>query len=86
MRIVAAVFLIIILLATACKMKPSKRYKPKYKEGDVVWLKPDSTKATIVDIRELCGCGSYDVSYFDHEHKAHSVTVKEFEIYSIVNQ
>jgi hypothetical protein len=47
-------FLVIIILGliislTSCNDKiPQKQYQLKYKQGDVVYLKPDSTKAVVV--------------------------------------
>jgi len=84
MRIVAAAFLIIALLAMACSdCKPKKQTPPKYKQGDVVWLKPDSTRAVVshVWVSDL----QYIVDYYDADHKAQDMVVPEFGIYSKVN-
>ena len=74
----------IILLAASCDCKPTKQTPPKYKQGDVVWLKPDSTRAVVshVWVSDL----QYVVDYYDANHKAQDMVVPEFGIYSTVNQ
>jgi hypothetical protein len=72
------------LLFTACECKKQKpQTPPKYKQGDVVWLKPDSTRAVIshVWVSDL----QYIVDYYDADHKAQDMVVPEFGIYSKVN-
>ena len=74
---------IMTLLLYACDCKPAKQHKPLYKQGDVVWLKPDSTRAVVV--QWYSGQEQYEVHYYDKAHNAQSMNVPEFGIYSIVN-
>lgn len=60
-----------------------KPIQPKYKQGDVVFLKPDSTRAVVV--QWYSGQEQYDVHYYDRQHEARSIYVPEFGIYSIVD-
>ena len=50
------IFLIAVNIAS-CDHSGSKKYKP----GDVVYMKPDSTKATILDNNVIAG--EYEISY-----------------------
>ena len=70
---------ILTLLVYACgESKPEKQ--SKYKQGDVVWLKPDSTRAVITDV---ISSDYYDVRYYDNEKKPKSKYVSaEYDIYS----
>ena len=63
--------------------KPKKPIEPKYKQGDVVWLKPDSTRAVVV--QWYSGQEQYEVHYYDRQHEARTIFVPEYGIYSIVN-
>ncbi len=69
--------LFIILLSltvfSSCEFTTSK-----YKEGDIVYLKPDSTKAVIVIIRSS---GRYQIDYMDSLKVRHAIIVLEHEIY-----
>jgi len=70
------------LLFTACECKKQKpQTPPKYKQGDVVWLKPDSTRAVVGD---AMSSDYYNVHYYDSEHEAQSINVPEYGIYSKV--
>jgi uncharacterized protein YodC (DUF2158 family) len=78
-----AVTAISTLLVYACgESKPEKQ--SKYKQGDVVWLKPDSTRAVITDV---ISSDYYNIRYYDsEERKPKSKYVSaEYEIYSKVN-
>jgi hypothetical protein len=77
------VVLVLTTFLFACEMKEPKRTAPKYKQGDVVWLKPDSTRAVVV--QWYSGQEQYEVHYYDRQHEAQSINVPEFGIYSIVN-
>ncbi len=79
---ISAIF-VLSMIVFACDMKEPKRTPPKYKQGDVVWLKPDSTRAVVV--QWLNSNEHYEVHYYDKEHKAQSMNVEQFGIYSIVN-
>ena len=69
--------LFIILLSltvfSSCESTTSK-----YKEGDIVYLKPDSTKAVMVIIRSS---GRYQIDYMDSLKVRHTIIVLEHEIY-----
>jgi hypothetical protein len=74
----------ITLLLYGCECEnPKKPIEPKYKQGDVVWLKPDSTRAVVV--QWYSGQEQYEVHYYDKQHEARSMYVEQFGIYSIVN-
>lgn len=79
---ICAIF-VLSIIAYACNIKEPKRNPPKYKQGDVVWLNPDSTRAVIshVWISDL----QYKVDYYDNQHEPQDMIVPEFGIYSIVN-
>jgi len=78
------VFISVITLALyGCDCKQSKQKPPKYKQGDVVWLKPDSTRAVV---SETMSSDYYNVHYYDNKHEAQSINVPEYGIYSKVNQ
>jgi hypothetical protein len=70
------------LLLVACNDKiPQKQYQLKYKQGDVVYLKPDSTKV-VIDRIEL-GVNDADyVGHFNNKNGNHVVFwFQEYEIY-----
>jgi hypothetical protein len=73
---------VLITLVYACG-EPKPQKPSKYKQGDVVWLKPDSTRAVVshVWVSDL----QYIVDYYDADHKAQDMVVPEFGIYSKVN-
>lgn len=52
---------------------------PKYKVGDIVYIKPDSTKAIIID-DDVMG-GEYEIQYSVVEDKWTRQYCKENEIY-----
>ena len=71
------------LLLVACNDKiPQKQYQLKYKQGDVVYLKPDSTKTVIVDT----STEEYTMDYVGYsKNSTNSTKVREdfmaYEIY-----
>ena len=73
--------LAITTLLYACE-GPKPQKPSKYKQGDVVWLKPDSTRAVIGDV---ISSDYYGVHYYDNEHEPQSINVPEYGIYSKVN-
>lgn len=78
------VFISVITMALyGCDCKQSKPKPPKYKQGDVVWLKPDSTRAVISHV--WASDLQYKVDYYDNQHKPQDMIVPEFGIYSIIN-
>ncbi len=79
------VFISVITLALyGCECENNKpKVVPKYKQGDVVWLKPDSTRAVV---SEAMSSDYYNVHYYDNKHEAQSINVPEYGIYSKVNQ
>ncbi len=79
---ICAIF-VLSIIAYACNVKEPKRTPPKYKQGDVVWLKPDSTRAVVV--QWYSGQEQYEVHYYDRQHEARTIFVPEYGIYSIVN-
>ncbi len=53
---------------------------PSYtKEGDVIYVKPDSLRGTIINSWE--GNTKYEVKYFDSEGEEQTMYIEEFEIY-----
>ena len=72
---------VLITLVYACG-EPKPQKPSKYKQGDVVWLKPDSTRAVIGDV---ISSDYYGVHYYDSEHEPQSINVPEYGIYSKVN-
>ncbi len=75
------VILVLTTFLFACEDN-RKPIQPKYKQGDVVWLKPDSTRAVVV--QWYSGNEQYEVHYYDKQHEAQSMNVEQFGIYSIV--
>ena len=84
MTVGMSVMLLFTLLLYACDCKQPKRKPPKYKQGDVVWLKPDSTRAVISQV--WSGDNEYSVEYYDAEHKPQGMHVPEYGIYSVVTR
>ena len=76
------VVLVLTTFLFACEGN-RKPIQPKYKQGDVVWLKPDSTRAVVV--QWYSGQEQYEVHYYDKQHEARSINVPDYGIYSIVN-
>lgn len=76
-----AVIIVLTTLVYACE-EPKPQKPPKYKQGDVVWLKPDSTRAVVGDVMSS---EYYNVHYYDSKHEPQSINVPEYGIYSKVN-
>lgn len=76
------VFVSIVTLALYGCEERQKPIQPKYKQGDVVWLKPDSTRAVVV--QWFSGQEQYEVHYYDRQHEARAIFVPQYGIYSIV--
>ena len=74
--------LLVVLVAVllySCGEVNRKQTPPKYKQGDVVYLKPDSTKAVISYV--WVDNNSYSVDYYDAEHEPQSMHVPEYGVY-----
>ena len=71
------VMLMLGILVYSCD-EPRQQAPAKYRQGDVVWLKPDSTRAVISHV----GVNEYVAEYYNNEHEPRSVLVPEFGIYS----
>ena len=70
--------LILISLVSSCGEPRKKVNKMKHKEGDIVYIKPDSTKGFI----EYVGEDTYTVGYFDKLGKRQYVNfVSDSELY-----
>ena len=87
-----SILLGIVLLFTACSCvdnnTSNKNVQYKYELGDVVWVKPDSLKATIAAKYSYNADGNgdngirYEIQYYDKEGNQRSDYVKEFQIFS----
>jgi hypothetical protein len=75
------IYLLPLLLVACVNTPQSKQYQLKYKQGDVVYLKPDSTKV-VIDRIEL-GVNDADyVGHFNDKNGDHVVFwFQEYEIY-----
>jgi len=77
-------FLLVALMIVSCRQHPrggvnTSHYKqelpPKFKKGDVVYLKPDSLK---VVIRGMCPCEKHKYTILYHDKDLHEV-IKDVE-------
>jgi len=78
--------LVIIFLLCGCGNNNSQCYYPmqnKYKEGDIVYLKPDSIKSTIISIFSYSNNSyKYTIMYNDKQTNEHKYDyVWEYNIY-----
>lgn len=68
---------LITLLLDSCEKKETNVAPPKYQEGEIVYIKPDSVKAVVRGCYEdFCS-----VNYFDKEGKLQNTIVKLSQIY-----
>ncbi len=72
-------FLLLISLAACVKRDETTNASLKYKKGDVIYVKPDSLRGTIINSWE--GNTKYEVKYFDSEGEEQTMYIEEFEIY-----
>lgn len=70
--------IIITVIFYGCSQKLDN---PKYKVGDIVYMKPDSTKAIIID-DDVIG-GKYEIQYSAVENIWIRQYCKEYEIYGM---
>ena len=70
--------LIIILTIALISCKSKDDWNPKYREGQIIYLKPDSLKAVIFIVHSW---GEYGVSYTDSLKVRHDGYVMESEMY-----
>jgi hypothetical protein len=82
------VFVILMLSIASCKPDPNYHYgnrkaKPveKYPAGAVVYLKPDSTKAVIIEKSCDCTTVMYKINYTDKNGVYQEAQVVETSIY-----
>jgi hypothetical protein len=71
----------ISLTACDCKNTDSKS-NFKYKLGEVVYIKPDSLKSTIVGRYDINGDLKYDVKFYTKNGEEVNSYVHQYEIYS----
>ena len=70
-----------LLFLVGCECSDGKTKNTyKYKEGDVVYLKPDSLKVTIIR-RYQFDVNGYEVRFFERGGDDETTTVKEYEIF-----
>lgn len=79
-------FSIMLAFSTGCDCKKSKKKTSNvynYSKGDVVYLKPDSTVASISDTRiSIDGItGRYEANYKDNSGNIQMVVIEENQIY-----
>ena len=74
---------ILPLLLIACESVPKKPYKLKYKQGDIVYVKPDSTKVVITYTNEDEGNTDYSGYSKDVNKPGDKIRedFMEFEVY-----
>lgn len=71
--------LIALVLLASCSEPKQQLPPPKYKLGDIVYTKPDSTKSVVTFIYSEYPW--YIVDYTNKQGKREHATVEEFEIY-----
>lgn len=87
MLVIAGLLLMSLsVLTTGCDHKKSKRKYVEdnynYRKGDVVYLKPDSTIASISDTRLILeDVGRYEANYKDNSGTLKMIVVDETQIY-----
>jgi len=72
---------ILPLLLVACEAIPKKPYKLNYKQGDIVYIKPDSTKVVITYTNEDEGNMDYHGYSRNKSGDKFREDFMEFEIY-----
>ncbi len=77
------VLLLLIFIAGCVERNESTNTSLKYKKGDVIYVKPDSLRGTIINSWE--GNTKYEVKYFDSEGEEQSMHIEEFEIYGKIH-
>lgn len=77
--------LVVAVLLTACSCADSsdKSHQYKYKVGDVVYIKPDSSTAVIVDRATVSGEDRYEIKFYDVENESSTEYLHEYEIYGL---
>ncbi len=76
--------LIVLALTCGCVKREETSQSPlKYKEGDVIYLKPDSLRGTVISTDHYSK--KYGVKYFDVEGDEESIYIDEFEIYGKIH-
>lgn len=79
------VILTIALLSSCGESKPNVKRVYKYNVGDVVSLKPDGTKATVMARYTVSDYYDYVVKYYVIDDERYSEDlIKEFEIFNKV--
>lgn len=69
--------LITLLLGSCVEKKETNTAPPKYQEGEIVYIKPDSVKAVV----RGCNEDYCSVDYFDKEGKMQNTILKLSQIY-----
>ncbi len=79
------VILTAVLLSSCGESKPNVKRVYKYKVGDVVSLKPDGQRATIMARYNVSDYYDYVVKYYSVDDERYSEDlIKEFEIFNKV--
>jgi hypothetical protein len=86
MKYIVTIFLLSLTIIS-CKEDPNKvppvevKLVPKYREGDVVYLKPDSLEGVVTDSYQWDSTMEYRVGFRVKNGELHYRDFKEFQIY-----
>ena len=86
MKYIVTIFLLSLTIIS-CKEDPNKvppvevKLVPKYNEGDVVYLKPDSLEGVVTDSYQWDSTIEYRVGFRVKNGELHYRDFKEFQIY-----
>lgn len=86
--ILSLLCVVVVFISCNCTNTEDKDVQYKYSLGDVVFVKPDSLKATISSRYSYGNDNSgdngirYEIQYYDSEGNQRSDYVKEFQIFS----
>lgn len=78
-------FIAILLFFASCKeAKHKEKVQPKFKDGQIAYLKPDYTKVLVITFHNGCFCSdkkfTYEITYTDNAGVRQSTTVREVEL------
>jgi hypothetical protein len=73
----------LLVAACSCAEREDSSHPFKYKVGDVIYIKPDSTTAVVVSRDNFSDGDRYEVKFYDVESESSTEYIKEFEIYGI---
>jgi hypothetical protein len=78
-------FIAILLFFASCKEgKPKEKAQPKFKDGQMAYLKPEYTKVLVITFHDGCFCSdkkfTYEITYTDASGVRQTTTVREVEL------